>query len=220
MIEVVLAIALFIALVYLLIYLFSNKTLVSYSDATVETVVQPSSLADPTSTNYTYSVWVYIKDWSVNYGRLKPIVVRDGNVPSIYLGAVDNTLTTKIKLSDGRFAVCEIAEVPIQAWTNILITVSGKSLDTYLNGKLVKTCVLTSPQATPSDSALLHLTPNGGFSGYTARLKYWAAAIGPQEAWNNYVSGPGGNFFNNVLSQYKLQFNFLKGTETQLSVTI
>jgi hypothetical protein len=133
---------------------------------------------------------------------------------------VDNTLTTTVRLQDGTLTHCMIQNIPIQKWTNIIVTVDEKALDTYLNGKLVKTCLLASPQHTIADDTALQLTPDGGFSGYTARFKYWGTAISPQEAWNVYKNGPGGNFLSSFFNQFKLQLNFIKGNETKASITI
>ena len=38
----------------------------------------------------------------------------------------------------------EIVNVPIQRWVNIFISVFGRTLDVYLDGKLVKTGILPS----------------------------------------------------------------------------
>jgi hypothetical protein len=171
--------------------------------------------------NYSFSIWLYISDWSGSYGKPKVVFSRDTAKPLVTLGALDNTLTTTIKLQDGSTQPCVIQNIPIQKWTNILITVNDRALDTYMNGKLVKTCVLPSVPATPSaDNASVYLTPNGGFTGYTARFKYWAAPVNPQEAWNVYRNGPGGNILTNFLGLYKLQLNFIKGSETKASITI
>lgn len=221
MIGAIIGIVVLLIVIYILVIIFSTKsTLVNYADATTSTVIPATSLSDPTATNYTYSVWIYIQDWNTNYGQAKTIVARTGKCPNILLGSVDNNMSVQIMLANGTISTCEVEDIPLQTWTNILVSVSTKSVDVYLNGKLVKTCVFASVPKVPSSTADVFLTPNGGFSGFTARLKYWGNSVGPQQAWNNYMVGPGGNIFSNFLNQYKLQFNFIKGTDTQLSVTI
>jgi len=112
-----------------------------------------------------------------------------------------------------------VPNVPLQKWTNIIISLNTRALDTYINGKLVKTSVLPGmPKA--DNAAQLALTPAGGFSGYTAKFNYWSDAVSPQEAWNVYKSGPGGNLFSNFFNQYKIQLNFLKGQDVKASLTI
>lgn len=207
-------------IVYLLFYFYTNTTTLSeYADASTLLTVPATSLADPKSLNYAYSLWIYVNDWSVKYGFPKTLFKRDGN-PRVDLGLVDNTLTTTVRLQDGTLAMCMVQNIPIQKWTNIIITVDEKALDTYINGKLVKTCMLRSPQHTIADDTPVLLTPDGGFSGYTARFKYWGTSISPQEAWNVYKNGPGGNFLSSFFNQFKLQLLFIKGNETKASITI
>jgi hypothetical protein len=222
MIKKIIGVIAFILIIYILSWIFgTGADLSEYSDATVENVIPTTKMSDPTSANYSFSIWIYIKDWSGSYGKPKVVFSRDLAKPLVTLGALDNTLTTSIRLQDMSLAHCTIENIPIQKWTNILMTVNDRALDTYMNGKLVKTCVLASIPVSPSvEKANVYLTPNGGFTGYTARFKYWPDPINPQEAWNVYRNGPGGNIFTNFFGLYKLQLNFLKGTETKASITI
>lgn len=222
MLKIVVGIIFFIIVVYILSLVFSNNTTLSdYADATTPTVIPSTAITDPASVNYSFSIWVYISDWTVNYNKVKTIFSRNTNKPLMVLGATENTLTTTIMLANSDTVDCPVPNIPIQKWTNIIITVNGKALDTYLNGKLVKTFILTDvPMIPTAENAAVNLTPGGGFSGYTARFKYWADSINPQEAWNVYKAGPGGNILTNFFGLYKIQLSFLKGTETKASITI
>lgn len=222
MIKIIIGVIVFVAIIFLLSWIFgTGANLSDYSDATTETLIPSTKMTDPTAANYSFSIWIYVSDWSGNYGKPKVVFSRDMAKPLVTLGALDNTLTTTIKLSDGSNQPCVIQNIPIQKWTNILITVNDRALDTYMNGKLVKTCVLPSVPEQPSAAkSSVYLTPNGGFTGYTARFKYWGAPVNPQEAWNVYKNGPGGNILTNFFGLYKLQLNFIKGSETKASITI
>jgi hypothetical protein len=213
----IVAIVVFLILVYVLALLFSGTTTLStYAAATAPTIIPEKSISDATALNYGYSIWIYVNSWA--YGASKPIFNRGAN-PVVSLGSFDNALTTSVALADGNTANCVVPNIPLQKWTNIIVTLNDKSLDTYLNGKLVKTCVLASPAASLS-SADVHLTPNGGFNGFTARFKYWGSAVNPQQAWNVYKQGPGGNLLTSFFNQYKIQLSFLKGNDTKASITI
>ena len=222
MIKIILGVIAFIALIYFLSWVFgTGASLSDYSDATVQTVIPSSKLNNGTSANYSFSIWLYIGDWSGSYGKAKTVFLRDISKPLVTLGALDNTLTTTIKMQDGTTQTCTVQNIPIQKWTNILVTVNDRALDTYMNGKLAKTCVLPGVPAPPStENGSVFLTPNGGFTGYTARFKYWPNPVNPQEAWNVYKNGPGGNILTNFFGLYKLQLNFIKGSETKASITI
>ena len=218
----IVAIILFLILVYVLSLLFSGTTTLStYADATVPTVIPAKSITDATALNYGYSIWIYIDNWSYAYGGTPKQIFNRGSNPIVSLGSVDNALTTTVKLADDlSTATCTVPNIPLQKWTNIIVTLNDKSLDTYLNGKLVKTCVLSSPPATVSSTTDVNLTPSGGFAGFTARFKYWGSAVNPQQAWNVYKQGPGGNLLTSFFNQYSLQLNFLRGKETKASITI
>jgi hypothetical protein len=178
----------------------------------VLTTINSSSIPSGVTYNFTYSIWVYIDDWSYNYGSEKVIFTK-GDSPKVSLGANENDLNVSMKLDGGdNTFMCGLPNVPLQRWTSIIITLNGRSMDLYLNGKLTRTCLLKDVPSIDTTSNLL-LTPNGGFSGYTTNFKYWADTVNPQQAWNIYKSGPGGNIFSNFLGNYKIQLNLLNGND-------
>jgi hypothetical protein len=83
---------------------------------------------------------------------------------------------------------CTVRNVPLQKWVNLVISVYGRTLDLYIDGKLVKTCLLPGVAKINPDSDL-YITPKGGFNGWTANIHYYAKPINPQEAWNIYIKG-------------------------------
>ena len=52
-----------------------------------------------------------------------------------------------------------------------------------------------------------------GFEGEISKFRYISRTINPREAYEIYREGPGGNWFTDLLSQYKLKFSFLKNNE-------
>jgi len=214
----------FILLVYILSMIFNNsKTLSKMSDATSSIVIPASSLPNNGSINCSYSIWIYVDDWSYRYGQEKYIFLR-GNmgtlfIPSLTLSPTDNSAVVTISTDDTETFECVIPNIPLQKWTNITISMNNKSLDSYINGKLVKTCVLSEVPLINTEASV-YLTPEGGFSGQTSRFQYWSTPINPQQAWNIYKKGPGGNLLSNLFNQYKIQLNFVKGSQVQASLTI
>jgi hypothetical protein len=223
MIKFLVMILFFVFIIYFLAWLFNGPTALSnFADAKTELVIPPSSLPAGASVNFSYSVWVYIDDWSYRYGSEKIIFCRGNKkvMPGIILAPIENNIIIKMAMTgtDEMFS-CNVQDIPIQKWTNLIISLNNRSLDTYINGKLVKTCVLPSP-AYVDDTSSIYLTPLTGFSGFTSRFNYWNDTINPQQAWNIYQSGPGGNLLSNFLNQYKFQLSFLKGNNVQASITI
>ena len=220
-------IVVFLLLVWVMSWLFnSSTTLNDYAVATEPTIIAGKTLPAAT-VDFAYSIWIYVDDWSVNYGTEK-IIFERGRASSplikVSLGAIDNTLTTTLKLtseagSAPSTSTCDVSDVPIQKWTNIIVSNTDKALDTYINGKLVNTCVATQVPAVPAESDDVTLCPRG-FSGFTSRFKYWQTGINPQEAWNIYKEGPGGNFLTSLFNSYKIQLSLIKGNETKASISI
>ena len=113
---------------------------------------------------------------------------------------------------------CNVSNVPIQKWVNLIISAYGRSLDVYIDGKLVRTCVL--PGVSKIDpNANVYVTPNGGFSGWTSTFQYWPTSCDPQKAWNIYKKGYGGSWLGN-LSQYSIKVSLMEGTTEDSSFQI
>jgi hypothetical protein len=106
-----------------------------------------------------------------------------------------------------------ITNVPIQKWTNVTISVYGRSLDVYLDGKLVQTKPLAGTAEVDPD-ATVYITPNGGFSGWTSKFAYYPNALNPQEVWDIYAAGYGASWLSNLFGKYSVKISFLEnGTE-------
>jgi len=124
--------------------------------------------------------------------------------------ATSSSLTTDDSVDPSSGAIihtCSVPNVPIQAWCNLLISVYGRTLDIYLDGKLVNTCVLPGTAKVNSD-ANVYITPVGGFAGWTSKFVYYPNATDPQTAWNIYQQGYGASFFNNLFgSSFKVTFS-------------
>lgn len=212
-----------VALIYFLSWYFqSGKTLSNYADAKTELLVPYTDVPISNTMNYSYSIWVYIDDWGYRYGQEKIIFMR-GSLNSVFMPALslaptDNRLQVTVSTNSTPF-LTTVPNMPLQKWTNIIVSLNTKVLDIYLNGKLVRTNIL--PDLAKSDAnAGVYLTPLGGFSGFTSRFNYWPNAMNPLDAWNTYKDGPGGNMFSNFFNQYKIKLSFIKGTDEKASVTI
>jgi hypothetical protein len=194
----------------------ANTKLTGLNDAKTVTKIPVTDLAQSNASNYAYSVWFYIDDWSYRYGEPKIILGRlDGDLnpsPSIVLGAIENNLkveTTVYPSSQSTTSsshTCNVDNVPVQKWVNVIISLYGRTLDVYIDGKLVRTCVLPGV-AKIANNAPVYITPLGGFSGYTSNINYYANSLNPQEAYNIYRGGYGGSGLD---FPYKLKIEYLK----------
>jgi hypothetical protein len=222
--KTILIVAAVILAIYLLVWLFSSNatTLSSMQDASKETIISADKLPAAGTNNYTYSIWFFVKDWNYRYGEEKVVLGRAGSSSgaagmATTLGAIENNLKVSLECypsssgSSGASVMhdCIVDNVPIQRWVNLLISVNGRTVDVYLDGKLTRTCVLPGvAKINPGSS--VHVTPGGGFSGFTSQAKYWPNSTNPQEAYDIYREGFGGSILGNLLGKYKIKVAFME----------
>lgn len=222
-------------LVYIIYYYFIQQKNMLMSGTTSGTQVTVIPAPTDTSTNFTYSIWFNINDWNYNYGKPKILFSRGDSsatplqavCPEVSFDGMQNNLTIKMQVSDsttstnttGVQQTFTIPNIPIQRWTHLLISVYGRSLDTYLDGKMVSTSILSNV-ALIDRTLPLYVSPGGGFNGWTRQFQYWANATDPQTAWNIYQQGDGSNIFSNIFGNYGLQVSLLNGGTVQNTITI
>jgi len=216
-------------------YFFTSmQVLMSFQDAAVSKSVALTSI-DSSKSNYSFSVWTYINDWGVNYGKRKNIlVISDGpssfyyfalyfaqttNDLQIYVRTQSSTSTTNSYTTDsGITATCGVTNFPLQTWVNISVSVYNRAIDVYIDGKLIKTCSMSDvAKPIPTGKSINiggEITNSSnfpGFSGYIASVLYNSDVFSPKEAWDIYARGYNNSAFDlNVLKRYKLQMSFLK----------
>jgi len=202
--------------------------------------------SDVPSSNFAYSVWFYINDWNYRYGEPKVIFGRMGGksgseggsvpgvsgvdpCPAVVLGAVENNISVSLgcypsadqqpTTPGGNTVVhtCSVANVPIQKWVNLIISVYGRTMDLYIDGKLVRTCLLPGV-ASINNNSNIYVTPAGGFDGWTSKLQYYPNSLNPQEAWNIYTRGY--SSWLSSLNTYQVQVSLIENGNTQSSITI
>jgi hypothetical protein len=187
------------------------------------------------TSNFSYSIWFFIDDWNYRYGESKVIFGRmsggEGPCPLVVLGTTQNNVVISMQVYPGTDNVsdtsgtnsvvhtCNVSNVPLQKWVNLIISAYGRSLDVYIDGKLVRTCVL--PGVSKVDgSTPVFVTPNGGFSGWTSTFQYWAESCDPQKAWDIYKKGYGGSMLGGTLGKYTLKVSIMEGDTEDASFEI
>ena len=201
---------------------------------------------DVPSSNFAYSVWFYINNWNYRYGEEKVIFGRMGSMsgdgkgsisgisgldpcPAVVLGAVENNISISLGCYPGAnqqpttpggntvVHTCSVANVPIQKWVNLVVSVYGRTMDIYIDGKLVRTCLLPGV-ASVNNNSNIYVTPKGGFEGWTSKLQYYPDSLNPQEVWNNYTKGYSN--WTSMFNAYQVQISLVENGNTQSSVTI
>ena len=129
---------------------------------------------------------------------------------------VDNIINTGISCSEARQSETEtIDNIPLQKWVNIITTISDRSIDTYINGKLVKTKTFSNAIDTISfNNSNIEIVPNGGFGGFISKVRYYPYYISPQKAWDIYKEGFG-DAFESALNKYNMSVSFYQDSIEQ-----
>ncbi len=240
---VVITVISLVLIVMLLRYWFYDPyTLQTIQSGKVESVISNSALAtdgvNKAPTNFAYSFWFYVDNWNYNYGREKILFRRAGNNPAMASTAANTTPGPKVAFAGSNNDVnvtlaclngasgtasvieetCSISNVPLQKWVHLVVSVYGRSMDLYLDGKLVRTCLLPGIASTKDSDVVV--TPGGGFDGWTANLKYFPKPLNPQEVWNLYVRGysDAANFLN--WSSYQVQVAILENGNPRSKLTL
>jgi hypothetical protein len=219
-------------------FFLDANTLQNIQDGTIASTITAKSLAtngaNVPSSNFAYSVWFYVNDWNVRYGEKKVIFGRgkintnsghfNTNCPKVALDAVENNVIVTIDCFSGTSSNSissansySVTNVPIQKWVNLVVSVFGTTMDLYLDGKLVRTCLLPGVVNIDND-ADIHVTPAGGFAGWTSKLQYYPNSLNPQEAWNIYTQGYSN--WSSMFSAYQIQMSVLENGSATSSVTI
>lgn len=226
----VVLILVFLLMLYLLyVYFSQSKPLSGTHPANAAITINENNMEKTNNaSNCTYSIWFYITDWNYRYGEVKTIFQRKNNDGDNAISAAFDALQNNINIEVMTYSTtdqsgagtsgtqgptpilhqCNVDNVPIQRWANLLISVYGKSLDIYIDGKLVRTCVLPG-LADISSNKPVTITPNGGFQGYTSKFLYYSTPTNPQQAWNIYKQGFGGSMFGSLLNRYRIKVSFL-----------
>lgn len=187
----------------------------SFHDASSSALIKgkDAPLSSQNEGGYGMQWWMYVKDWNYGYGKKKSVVKRSDSTsgavmnPHISLHPTDNTLQISVSVfpateggaskstpapaghsgSTDDVFVCEVPNIPLQTWFAVSVTVFGRNLDVYIDGKLVKSCFLSGvPKPAVGD---ISLTPDGGFSGRICDFYHYPRMLTPADTATFYNTG-------------------------------
>ena len=192
-----------------------GNLLSSIHDATTSVDIPAASvpLSGESNGSYSFQWWMYIQDWNYGFGKEKDVIVRSDPTssaivnPHVTLHPTENTLKVTVSIfpddenvsskaepvpsGSGQTGLdvytCEVSNIPLQSWFSVGLTVFTRNLDIYIDGKLVKSCVLPGvPKPALGD---VILTPNGGYSGYMCNFNTLPPMPTPGDALNFFAEG-------------------------------
>ena len=239
--KIIIGFIVLLVVIWIYRYFFMDPTassLLDYGDGKDTVVVNSTKLTGNSSaTDFTYSFWIYVNNWNYKLGKKKTILRRLGNggglSPEIYLDNYTNDLVVNLEIyKNGQtgdsgmsenMVVSKITNIPLQKWTNITITTNNRSLDTYIDGKLVKTSLLPGPVKVDGTAAI-EICPTAdeevGFDGNIAKVRYYSRTMNPRECYEMYKEGYSGSLLGNLLNKYRIKFSFITDNKETASLEI
>jgi hypothetical protein len=219
-----------VIVILLLLYVIFKALTTSYSTLgtmqkwTNKTTLTGGNLPNSFKANSSISVWFYIKEWAGGANIVKfysSASANDTPIFSVYLKIGTNTVVIQPKPSA---TVCEISEFPLQKWVSLIISFNGSAMDVYVDGKLVKSCVVnTGSDLAKTQSIVLGEEPTAVKTvpdiGFITNVKLKSTPIAPQEAWDIYSQGFGGSPWSDLLNKYKVKLSFIVDNQEQTSVS-
>lgn len=157
---------------------------------------------------FTWSVWMFVEDLVYRQNEFKHVfhkgndsinmdkepigMNQPNNAPGLYIAPGTNDLVVVMNTFESINEEVIVKDIPLNKWLNIIIRVNEqRNLDVYINGRLVRRHLLKGvPKQNYGD---VFLSLNGGFSGYTSSLRYFAYAIGTSKIQEIVDSGPNMN---------------------------
>ena len=170
---------------------------------------------------FTWSVWLYIDDLQYRDNEYKHVfhkgnddinvtkapigMNQPNNAPGLYIAPKTNDLIVVMNTFDSINQEVVIPDIPLNKWVNVIIRIDEQhQLDVYINGRLARRHILNGvPKQNYGD---VFVSMNGGFSGYTSSLRYFAEAIGTSQIQSIVDAGPNmtmsSNSMKNSLPNY------------------
>jgi hypothetical protein len=86
---------------------------------------------------------------------------------------------------------CDIPMIDMQKWVQVTVTINNKICDVYIDGKLARSCILSSFYKVDRNALTLKLLDQGGFGGFLSNTSVYNYSLNPEQVWRMYMSGPG-----------------------------
>lgn len=145
-----------------------------------------------TGSEYTVSMWLYVKNWDT---KLTPVFsILEGateklsggfypNEPKMYIRRDPKGINT----NPNTLPECDVVDISVQRWVHVTVSVNGRIMDVYVDGKLARSCILDNVQQFTGVKQVIGMYT---FDGFYSGIHYQAYAATPDEIHAMYASGP------------------------------
>lgn len=191
------------------------------------------------SSNFMFSIWFFIDNYTTGLGNYKKIASIIGNSDAttgfavsldVTLDEYQNNLLIGINTSNSNstsvansdsFNAYKIQNIPLQKWNCLIVSVNNRTMDVYLEGKLINSYILEGYYK-PFSNSTIWLGNNNSYyyDGYLTRVRYQATSISPEEAYTIYKEGINSSLMGDFLNKYRLKVGFYEYDTEKAHFTI
>jgi hypothetical protein len=155
-----------------------------------------------TGGEYTISMWLYIRNWDTKTQRVFEVMGHTARKSALVAGFYPNEPKMYIRseviytgnngappqtTNENTLPDCDVVDIPVQRWVHLTVSVNGRIMDVYLDGKLARSCILPNVQTFANVNQGIRMFP---FDGFYSGIHYQAYAATPDEIYSMYASGP------------------------------
>lgn len=213
-----------LALVYIIYLLYFKKNNVNEITGEIHLAQPPApvtTLMKPGSVNVTYSLWMYVNQWSSLATKTIFTAQDDSNVYyTLQMGLDKPTLEWKMNNKyTGTTPDTETVNItnsfPLQKWVFVTISISGRIVDFYVNGKMVKS--VQSKNAPEINVTKIVFGSN--FDCYIRKFRRVIESSSQEQVNDEYLTGNGMMALSSA-SSLEGRVEILKDSQVQTSVKL
>lgn len=220
---IILGVILVVLLYILYVYIRTDKEMLQ-EYVHLENNLEPiTELEKPETARYAYGFWIYVNTWDASS---KKSIIKILNNLEVFLDQSTASLMVGIDTGEGNISNIQVSNnFPLQKWAHVIVSVDNEYIDTYLDGKLVRSSRIYIP-GSDGTPAVKPLIPTEGASLefgkgdiYLSKLKRYTYPINPQKAYDEYMAGNGQSGFAGV-PVYGLDLKVLKDNELYKEINV
>jgi len=143
---------------------------------------------------FSYTFWLYVNDWSYNYGQFKHIFHKGNEdswpnrAPAVFLGKKKNDMYIYMNTLSTIDEFALIENIPIGKWIHFALIFKGQHLDVIVNGLNRLNHKYTD--VIKQNYGNLYISNNRGFDGFLSRFRYYNRAVTHTEIEGLLQQGP------------------------------
>jgi hypothetical protein len=159
----------------------NDPTLISLVEGTISgktgrtyTKPLPRSFNQSEGATFTYTGWLLMNDFTMNYGQ-KRVIFSKNDCPGLYLDSTSNSLLVVLDTYGSKESIL-ISNIPARKWIHFGIVVDQDSVDIYING-VIRQHHMLAQLPKQNDSPIVIGSDSLGWDGALSQLTYYTRSL-------------------------------------------